>query len=193
MGLDLVTKAEYKAYAGISSDTLDTVITAIIPKASELVKSICRRTFVDYVSDAKVEISSGNNRPRIYLQEYPVIAISSVELSTDYGATYSSLIEYTDYVFDLEDGSIIALNSTNSVFTKYINGYKITYTAGYEEIPADLKVAVLDLITYYIKNDASVHSNKSLGGNTVQIEYITTTSLPAHIKRILDLYTGSYD
>lgn len=192
MGLDLVTLAEYKAYAGIASTTQDAAITSIIPKASQLVKSICRRTFVDYVNDYKTEVYSGGNGSKLFLKEYPLLSVSDVEMSTDYGATYVSLTEFVDFAVDHEDGSIVAVG-TDAVFKKYINGYRVTYTGGYEELPEDLKVAVLDLITYYLKNDGSVHSPKAPGTNSVQIEYITTTNLPAHIKRVLDLYTGSFD
>ena len=78
-------------------------------------------------------------------------------------------------------------------FAKAINGYKVTYYAGYATIPEDLKIAVLDLVTYYLKNDGSVHSPKAPGTNSVQIEYITSTALPAHIARILNIYKASWD
>jgi len=38
----------------------------------------------------------------------------------------------------------------------------------------------------------SIHANKAPGSNAVQIEYITTSQLPAHIKRILDMYRTDY-
>jgi hypothetical protein len=38
MGLPLVTRAEYKAYMGISSTSSDVAIDALIPKVSELVR-----------------------------------------------------------------------------------------------------------------------------------------------------------
>ena len=190
MGANLVTLAEYKAYAGISSNNQDALINSVIPKASQLIKTICRRTFVDYVNDSKEEVFSGG-WSKLYLKEYPILSIGSVEASTDYGKTYTELEEFTDYVLDLEDGTI---TSTSTVeFPKYINGYKVTYTGGYEILPEDLKIAALDLVTYYIKNDMSVHSPKAPGTNSVQIEYITTSTLPAHIMRILYLYIGSYD
>ena len=190
MGANLVTLAEYKAYAGIASTNQDTQISAIIPVASQIVKSFCRRTFVDYVNERKEEVYSGG-WSKLYLKEYPILSIISVEASVDYGKTYTELVEYTDYVLDAEDGTITSIYTTE--FPKYVNGYKVTYTAGYETLPEDLKVAVLDLITYYLKNDASVHSPKAPGTNSVQIEYITTANLPAHIRRVLYLYTGSYD
>ena len=49
-----------------------------------------------------------------------------------------------------------------------------------------------DLINYYVRNDSAIHSQKAVGANAVQIEYITSTSLPAHIKRVLDQYTAYY-
>ena len=191
MGLPLITRAEYKSYVGITSDNSDTIIDALIPKVSELVKTYCRRTFVDYVNDAKVETINGGYGTRIFLKEYPILSVSSVDYSSDYGQNYTSLVEFTDYALDIENGQLVEL--TGNGFLEAINGYQITYTAGYETIPADLKLAVMDLMTYYIKNDMSVHSPKAPGTNSVQVEYITTSALPAHIRRVLDLYKASWD
>jgi hypothetical protein len=196
MGLPLVTAAEYKAYAGISSTNQDAEIAAIIPIASQLVKSICGSTFVDYVNDSNEEIFSGG-WPKLYLTEGPLISVSSVEYSTDFGNTYTSLTEFTDYAVDREDNSICSTSRDSRgyilEFPKYVNGYKVTYYAGYETLPSDLKVAALDLVTYYLKHEGSVHSPKAPGTNTVQIEYITNVRLPAHIARVLDLYTAKFN
>lgn len=191
MGISLVTLSEYKVYAGISSTNQDASLNAIIPKVSELIKNICGRSFVDYVNDSKIEITSGGTGSKLFMKEYPLLAVSSVEYSEDYGSTYTDLVEFTDYVVDQEDGTLVSV--AYSEWKKKINGYKITYTAGYEELPLDLKLAVFDTITYYVKNDGAVHSSRVPGSNTVQIEYITTVALPAHIQRVLNLYKGSFD
>ncbi len=188
MGLSLVTRSEYKAYAGISSTNDDAKLDLLIPKVSALVKSVCRRTFIDYVNDSKVEYFEGGTSTYTPL-ESPILSVVSVEHSTDYGNTYTTLIEYTDYAISKVDDSVKCIGTG---FPQLVNGYRLTYTAGYEVLPEDLKIAVLDLIAYYMKNDMAVHSNKAQGTNTVQIEYVTTTSLPAHIRRVLDLYTQSY-
>ena len=190
MGLSLVTKEEYKSYVGINSTNSDDVIDAIIPKVSNYVKTYCRRTFIDYVDDYKVEATNAGYGSAIVLKEYPLLSVSSVDYSEDYGQTYTSLVEFTDYIVDLEEGNIVSLSDD---FPKVLNGYQITYTAGYEELPEDLKLAILDLITYYIKNDMAVHSPKAPGTNSVQVEYITSSALPAHIRRVLDLYKASWD
>lgn len=192
MGLPLITRAEYKAYVGITSPNSDTVIDALIPKVSALVKNYCRRTFIDYVNDAKVETTSGGYGENLLLEEYPIISVTSVGWSEDYGQNYTDLVEFTDYVVEVEKGYIVALSASGE-WDKCLNGYQITYTAGYETLPEDLKLAVMDLVTYYIKNDASVHSPKAPGTNSVQIEYITSSAFPAHIKRVLDLYRASWD
>lgn len=191
MANNLITLAEYKAYIGISSTNQDGIINTLIPQVSALVKNICRRTFLDFVTDFKVETSKGSPSNRIMLHETPLLQVSTVEFSEDYGQTYETLVEYTDYVVDTEADTVEIISTPYANYIK-TNAFRITYNAGYEEVPADLKLAVADLINYYIRNDAAVHSQKAVGANTVQIEYITTTNLPAHIKRVLDQYTAYY-
>ena len=191
MALDLITLAEYKAYAGLNSDTQDATITSLIPKVSALVKSLCRRTFVDYLDEFKTDVSRGGVNGLILLEETPLVQVSSVEFSEDYGKSYITLVEYDDYVIDTRNSEI------ELIAPKYIEyfraaAFKVTYAAGYEELPVDLKLAIYDLVTYYIRNDAAIHAKKAIGANTVQIEYITNTSLPAHIRRVLDLHTAYY-
>jgi len=185
MGADLVTLAEVKTYAGISSTNSDAFITQLIPQVSAFVKTYCGRTFVDYTYDAKVEISAGGN-PYIYLKETPTLEVQYLELTTDYGTTYTILVEGTDYIWDREQDRIQVLGQTN--FPKYINGYRVSYLAGYEVLPLDLKLAVLDLIMYYMKSDMAIKSPATPGKNSVAIEYVTTAKLPAHIARVLDFY-----
>jgi len=191
MANNLITLAEYKAYIGISSTNQDSVINTLIPQVSALVKNICRRTFLDFVTDFKVEISKGSPSNRILLYETPILQISTVEFSDDYGATYTALTEFTDFVVDT-DSDVVEIIATPYVNYIKTNAFRITYNAGYDEVPSDLKLAVADLINYYIRNDSAVHSQKAVGANTVQIEYITTTNLPAHIKRVLDQYSAFY-
>ena len=189
MGLNLVTKAEYKAYVGINSTNSDAEIDSLIPKVSELVKNYCRRSFVDYVNDEKLELFSGGDR--FYLKEFPVDKILLLEYSNDYGQNYQELTEFTDWVLDKSTDSILPINA-QKLFAKAVNGYKVMYNGGFEKIPEDLKLAVMDLITYYIKNEGAIHNTKTPTSNTMQLEYITSTNFPAHIKRVLDLYVADY-
>jgi hypothetical protein len=192
MAQNLVTVAEYKSYSGISSTNQDSSIASVIPKVSELVKSICRRTFVDYVDDFKTETRRNLTNNRFVARETPVMSVNSVEFSNDFGKTYSTLVEYQDYVVDTENDAVEIIAYPYVDYSK-VNAFKFTYNAGYETIPEDLKMAVMDLVQYYLRNDSAVHSTKSISPNTMQIEYVSSTNLPAHIKRVLDLHTASYD
>ena len=186
---DLVTLAEYKNFAGINSTNFDTEVKALIPMISEYVKTYCNRTFVDYYDDSKVEVFSGGV-PYFSLSEFPLNSVDSVEWSQDYGKTYTTLVEFEDYTVDTTTDLIYPINK--SIFPKYTNGYRITYTGGYEKLPSDLKLAILSLVEYYLKNDMAIKSQRNQGSNTVQVEYVTTTNLPSHIRRILDMYRGSF-
>ena len=188
MAFELITKAEYKAYAGINSTNSDTEIELLIPRVSELVKNYCGRRFLDWVDEAKTEVYSGDV-PYFLLRETPVISVLSVEYSSDYGQTYTALTEYTDWILD--DDKIVPVPPVSG-WTKQLRGYRVSYTAGYETVPPDLKLAVLDLVTYYRQNDSAIHSTKAPGTNSVQIEYVSGANLPAHIKRVLDLYVVGY-
>jgi len=188
MGLNLFTRQEYKAYKGITSANSDDQIDSLIPKVSQFAKTYCKRTFIDYVNDPLVEYNPGGF-DRIVLAEIPVISVASVQQSKDYGKTYTALVKFTDWVQDGND--IVSLHASGK-FEQLIRGYKITYFAGYETVPEDLKVASMDLLTYYKDNEASVKSTKAAGTNSTQIEYIQTSSLPAHIRRVFDLYMSDY-
>lgn len=188
MGLNLTTRADYKAYAGISSTNQDVIIDSLIAKTSELVKNYCRRTFVDHWDSPKTEYFDGGTKELI-LSEGPVVAISSVSYSEDMGRTYTDIAEYDYWVLD---GDYIRSTSTDGYFTEKIKAYKVVYTGGYEDVPYDLEVAVMDIVTYYLKNSAAVHSSRQLTPNTMQVEYISGSQFPAHIKRVLDLYKANY-
>jgi hypothetical protein len=192
MANNLITLAEYKTYSGILSTNQDAAITSVIPKVSDLVKSICRRTFTDYVNDTKTETKRSLTNNRFLARETPVLSVNSVEFSNDFGQTYTTLTNFIDYVVDV-DSDAVEIISYPYVDYEKVNAFRFTYNAGYETVPQDLKMAVMDLTQYYLRNDSAVHSTKAVSPNTMQIEYVNSTNLPAHIKRVLDLYTASYD
>jgi hypothetical protein len=188
MPTNLVTASEYKEYKGITSTSQDDQLDVIIPAVSAMVKTICRQSFVDYTVTSKEMIFDGGT-DKFILEESPIIAVSSVEFSDDYGQNYVTLTQYTDYVVVPAQS---AIKSISPSFNYALNGYRVTYTAGYETLPIDLKLAVFDLITYYLKNESQVNSTMGATAGSLQIEYIKSTSLPIHIRRVLDLYTDRY-
>ncbi len=187
MPTSLVTKAEYKTYSGINSTTFDDKIDILIPEISALVKNYCNRSFVDNFTVPQVEYPRGGTY-YLELRDYPVIALT-LSYSNDYGITYTDLVEKTDYVLEYDIGSIQAIGP--NVFPSQIKAFKASYTSGYATVPLDLKQAVFDLITYYLKNDNAVHNPRNPATSSAQVEYIRDTKLPANIARILDFYRTS--
>lgn len=185
MAANLITLSELKQYKGITNNTEDSELGALITKASALVKTYIGRSLIDYFTEEKVEVSSGG-RQSIFLTEVPINELVSVEYSTDYGKTYTSLKEYESFARNLETDTIDVIGADR--FPYGINGYKITYTGGYEKTPEDLKLAVMDLVMFYQKSEMAVKSTRAPGANNAQIEYIMNTTLPSHIRRVLDLY-----
>lgn len=182
---DLITLADVKLYSGINSTNSDAVILNLIPKISLLIKNYCGRSLIDYYSVPKVEVYSGGSAGLIP-QEFPLKEVVLFEYSSDYGKTYTPLVEYTDYVVNKEFDSLEPTGVFE--FPKATNGYRITYTGGYEFTPEDLKLAAMDLVTYYMQSDMAVKSTRSPGANSTQIEYVLNATLPAHIRRVLDTY-----
>jgi len=197
---DLVTLQQYKDFSGLTSIKNDARINVVIDQVSQLVKTYCGSTIVDYASTNKVEYKNIKDSivDTIILDESPLIQVVSVQERTSQADAYVTLItENSDssgkyeYVVDDESDSITRTNSTgNKYWAKGMKSVKVTYKAGYTSTPEDLKLAVFDLIKYYMKDERK--ERQSISGASV--ENVLSSSLagnigfPDHIKRILDMY-----
>ena len=67
---------------------------------------------------------------------------------------------------------------------------RISYTAGYASCPKDLQLAVIDLVTYYMKDEHK--ARQTMAGASIQNQSSSSqrdnVAFPDHIKRVLDLY-----
>jgi hypothetical protein len=76
---DLVTLAEYKESEGIASPKEDLRLATLVPAVSQLVKTYCGNSLIDYYSTNKEETFSINwDTYVIQLTESPVNTIVSV-------------------------------------------------------------------------------------------------------------------
>lgn len=197
MGADLITLEEYKTSQKIESLKDDDRLQSLITSVSQLVKTYCANSFVDHNETTtgvdKVEsftLSWYTNA--IQVSESPLLSVSLVEERTSYDSAYSSLDAGAyEYYVDLDTDTIYRTN--NSGFTYWAQGpgaVRITYRAGFDAVPDDLKLALFDLVTYYHKNEYK--PNRAFSGVSVTNEVSSSqwrnVSFPDHIKRILDLY-----
>tara|TARA_B100000214_G_scaffold65730_1_gene43515 strand:+ start:364 stop:954 length:591 start_codon:yes stop_codon:yes gene_type:complete len=191
---DLITLQEYKTAEGITQPKDDARLNVLIPSVSQLVKTYCGNSFVDFFSSNKTETFTLNwGTYIVQLTESPVNAIVSVQERQSYSDSYATLTTGA-YEYALDSGTDSVLRTLSSGQYKNwpqgVDAVKIVYTAGYSTIPKDLKLAVLDLITYYLKDEHK--QRQTIAGASLQNQGSTSqnnnVSFPDHIKRVLDLY-----
>ena len=190
---DLITLQDYKDAQGLSTPKEDLKINSVIPSVSQLIKTYCGNSFVDFYSSAKTEtlnIDWGTHI--VQLTESPINVITSVQERTSYDSAYTTLTTGAyEYYLDTSIDSIFRTNSGGKQnWPKGVGAVKVVYTAGWSAVPADLKLAVIDLITYYVKDEHK--ERRSIAGASIQNASSSSQSnnvaFPDHIKRVLDLY-----
>ena len=191
---DLVTLSDYKDAEGIGSPKEDLRISRIIPSVSQLVKTYCGNSIIDFVSSDKTEeFDIYWDTFAVQLTESPVISITSVQERSGYDQSYTTLTTGAyEYYLDKRTDSVIRTNESGARLNwkQGVGAVKVVYRAGYSSTPEDLKLAVFDLVTYYLKDEHK--ERRTLGGASIQNQSSTTqrdnVAFPDHIKRVLDLY-----
>jgi len=187
---NLITLADYKTAEGIQSTKDDAKLELLVESVSQLVKTYCNNTFVDYYTTFKTEtfdILYGEKF--VQLTESPIVVSEGVTVSqrTEPTASYTTLTENTDFYVDTKTDSV---HHTGTGFNSGHGAVKVVYKAGYAAVPADLKLAVIDLITYYHKDEHK--ARQTIAGASIQNQGSTSqrnnVAFPDHIKRVLDLY-----
>jgi len=191
---NLITLADYKDSEGIQSPKDDLRINSLIPSVSQLVKTYCGNSIIDFHSSNKEEdFDIYWDTFAVQLTESPVNTIVSVQERSGYDQAYNTLTTTShEYYLDTRTDSIIRTNQSGGRLNwrHGVGAVKIIYTAGYASTPEDLKLAVSDLITYYLKDEHK--ERRTLGAasiqNTASTSQRNNVAFPDHIKRVLDLY-----
>lgn len=192
-GLLLADLDSFKSYKSITKPD-DAKLMIILEGVSNFTKEYTKRSFIDYYSVDKVELKHGSEFTELFLDELPLREISLVEVSLDGDFTgidpdkITVLEEYTDYLPNTENSSIMSTYPLGYMSTINIPNVRITYKAGYETTPKDLKMAILDLVEYQYSEEYT--PRKSF--KDMSIENLGfregNASLPSHIKRVFEMY-----
>jgi len=185
---DLISLNDYKELEGVTNTQHDARTEVIIDSVSSLVKTYCGNSIIDHYSTPKVEtltLQHGTNF--IQLTESPInsISTSGVKERDSMAKPYVTL---DDADFELDKTTDTLYRISSGVYKNWptgINSVQITYLAGYASTPADLKLAVADLVTYYLKGEHK--ERRTVKGATIQNQKSNVT-FPDHIRRVLDLY-----
>lgn len=186
---DLITLAEYKTAKGLSSTSEDGKIEPLIVSASNFIRTYCGRSFTDHFNSDKTETFNILWSDQfVQLSESPVISVTSVSERSSVTSAYEPI---TDFYLD-QDTDVIYRLSNDGVgeFASGPGAVKVVYKAGWATAPAEIKQAAIDLVTYYLKEEYK--QNRSIGNASMQNapgpSSPHSAELPAHIKRVLDLY-----
>jgi hypothetical protein len=201
----ITTLSNYKAWSGLRGTGYDASLTAIIGQAEAKVRRHAGRSLTDgYELASRVEFYDGAGVEVIQLREYPVTTITSVE-TRDQSGSYTTRAA-TDYRVNLDTGQLYLLGSgwgrntfdytgggANLAFGVQPNwggdpqNVRVTYTAGYTTIPADIVLAVFLLTDYLFANaggDMTATSesigiySKGRGGTYISPDHILKSIMP---------------
>ena len=197
---NLITLQQYKDFSGIKGVNEDAKINVIVPAISQAVKTYCGTSFVDFYSSDKTEFFDIKDKftTAVMVDESPLISVSQVQERQSQSDSYVTLITENsngsgkyEYIVDTALDMVRRTTATgDKAFPMGPKAVKVVYRSGYASTPDDLKLAVFDLITYYLKDEHK--ERRTLGGATIQNQGSTTqrdnVAFPDHIKRVLYLY-----
>jgi hypothetical protein len=179
---DLITIDDYKLYKGLVKTNEDEKLEALAAQVSALIKTYCGRTFIDHYVDPKTEYFNCNRGDRtLLLKEWPLVEIVSVETrdteSDSYTATSDYIIRYDSDYLVKKVGS----------WPEGYNSVKVVYKGGYAEVPADLKLAAMDLLHFYAKEEYKGQQTL-MGASKEGVMVMGSSKLPGHILQVLNMH-----
>ena len=138
----MITLSEFKAYVNITGSDKDSLLQGFISSAIEKLNSECNRKFI---RDTFTEYFNYPNCKTVYLQNAPVVSITSLQYYSD--NAYTNLIDGSGHTIDnsieINSNSIVAVNSysfsRNKLKVVYVGGYKFTVGTGRVKVLAGSK------------------------------------------------------
>jgi hypothetical protein len=200
------TAEDIKQYLNIKDDSEDANLLVIAEFGQRFVERYTRRLFA---SESRVYVMDGNGTERMYLPDWPITSVTSVygpcfdaprHFVTDGQSVDSDeLVSSDDYRIggnprDSETlDHLLLIGATNtglgSTWTLGASLFEITATTGYTEIPNDLYMATIAVISEYwnmFKQGRVGLTSKAVDAGS--LAYETTRNLDLHTKSILDRY-----
>lgn len=187
---DLITLQEYKDYMGMRKPDEDQKITFLISSVSSLIKAYLNYSLVDNYDTAITEYASFDYDTNVYYPKlWPIRDIQEITELSRY--TYDSTVHVpltaeADYY--LSGDSIVRVPGAGGFGTwpQGPNSVKIVYRAGYEEAPNDIKLAAIELVSYY--KEEQYRQSKTIMGSTVINTLTKADEWPSHIRLLLENY-----
>ncbi|HTJ64744.1 MAG TPA: hypothetical protein VL899_13140 [Alphaproteobacteria bacterium] len=154
---DLISLAEVKAYLGgdLQSND-DAVLARLIAAASAFFVSACGRPIL---LQSFSETYDGKGNGRLYLRQTPVAAVASLSID---GTPVPRATSPGLPGWRLNGNTILLFGHW---FGRCLANVAVTYTAGYQTVPADIAEAVAELVGLrYRGRDRLGKTSESIGG-----------------------------
>lgn len=184
----LISLSDYKQYKKLSKTDSDDELNSIIASVSSLVKTYCGHSFIDYYTDPVEETFNimQDGQTSIQLNEWPARGIVSVNTRSAYNQPYVEMSS-DQYFLDTKLDTVFLV--TGDSWQQGIASIKIAYNAGWETTPEDVRLACLDLVHHYYKEEYK--DRKQIGNISVDNANRFTgiaSKWPVHISRVLHMY-----
>ena len=182
MAAAFVDLAEMKVYAGVTSTGSDDILQSLLDASTPALEAYCNRKlafdqFTDYLS--------GTGKTSITLANYPLADVSSLVVD---GQTISRAVGRGDGYYFPPGGRRLFLRGR--VFSQGVANVAVTYTAGYDLAPDDLKLAVKTWVQARFKERTRIgEASKTLAGESITFNnWQSGDGMPSAAKAILKNY-----
>ncbi len=165
---DIATLDEVKNFMGInnSKSNDDDLLENLITRVTEWFQNYCgvlqfkQQTYTDYYG--------GKNTRHLYVDNPPIISVTSLHDDTDWTWDAATLIDSGDY--KIVNSFYVVLKDTT--FSKGDQNIKIVYEGGHTTIPEDLKHACITEVSriYNSRDDLSYTSKSSGAGSSISYD-----------------------
>jgi hypothetical protein len=181
----LFTLEEYKSFASMTTTKEDTSITALLDPIQKIIEDYLGFTLG---TDGITQRFLTRQEKVSYVLDSTNLTVTQVTYRNTGALATTDPIVLTDADYFVSDLGILTILSPQTVATTGIldNGIlEVTFDQDTDTIPSDLKLAGMQLLRHYLKNDGGRESI-SINGQTV--DFAAATGFPGYIRGILDLH-----
>lgn len=179
--MDATTIARVKALLDITSSTHDAVLTTMVSAVSKRLEHFLDRKFLHESRTEYYNVRPRQNR--LFLREYPVTAVTSVHLATDWEYGTATAIDSSDYHCTGDSGTLhfnhdLITNYLSSNYAYAPDAVKVVYSGGFSATTSALITAYPDIamaadiqtVAMYRRRDTPQGNNIRVGGGSISYE-----------------------
>ena len=164
--------------------TQETLLSNLIDSVSQFIRSYLKKPIEpeDIVEYADIEEASN----LICLQYFPIISVSEIRIDKTLTFSDNTIYNLDHFLIDKELG-ILYYKYGDLPYGRRIA--KVSYTAGYSEIPADIKDTACQMVVYlFRKIDSKELGVVNIAGYKENVTFVQREGLLPEFKEVLDMY-----